>query len=438
MKRTRISLYSALSILLLLMGCSQQKMEDLLRPLVKAPGATIERNVKGHDQIYAVTAILRLTLPSSRKGPDGKNYYISYGISDIRKPPIPIYQQIDISKDADGQMRITSARKHFDVIKYTGKDEFYTYSLELKYYDLNGKMINYQFGSYDKDDEDGSNLIHHQHFFTFQNYSLIGEMMYYPTHLDGTFYDEYTFQRDASGKRIPANMVSANNVYVPIDDADDAPVKYDKELGRLAADNATTKKAVDVIEYQGKSYRLYKTINTKVMTEKTKDLFTYKYRDTDPIDGYLHDTVGGIDDMGRDRSIKNRNTIRLQQERSLETREAYDYLGFKGILTFKKADINFRMRICIAHILWTNKNRVPDKYVVKGRPPRAHNEISSAWNSYDIDYPLEFRVIADLDGDQAKFVQDVKKAYPDADEEQLLKMFGKDLDWFAHIPRVTM
>ncbi|MDN4754408.1 hypothetical protein QYZ87_07695 [Porphyromonadaceae bacterium W3.11] len=411
-------------------------MEKLLKPIVKAPGASIERNVKGHDQIYTVSAILRMSIPVIKNGKPA-DYYAAYGISDIRIPPVPLYQQIDISKDDDGQMKITSERKWFDVIKCNDKDGFYKYSLELKYYDLNGKMINYQFSSYDPKDPEGSNLLHHQHFFTIQSYSLEGDLMYYPTTLDGQYYDEFTFLRDSQGKRIPASLVSASNVYVPVDASDTDPVYYNKKLGEIAAENATTTKATESIEFEGKKYRLYKTKNMTQLNEMAKDIFDYEYRDTDPIDSYLHSKIRGVDDQGRDRSINNNRSFRLQQKRALGDGKLYDYLGFKGMLTFYKSNISFRMRICIAHML-TNTEKYRGKRVAGQALPSEYYQISPSWNNYDIDYPLEFRVIADLDGDKEQFVKDVQKVYPDADREQLLLMFSKDIDWFAHIPRVTM
>lgn len=50
-------------------------------------------------------------------------------------------------------MEITSQRKAFDVIK--GENVYYV--LELKYYDVNGKLINHQFSTYNKENPDYSN-----------------------------------------------------------------------------------------------------------------------------------------------------------------------------------------------------------------------------------------------------------------------------------------
>lgn len=437
MRKFKLIFLSFIGFLMISSGCSFEKMEEILKPIVKAPGATIERGVKGHDQIYTVSAILRLSIPAKRKGNEIPSY-AAFGISNIKMPPVPLYQQIDITKDENGQIFITSERKHFDVIKCNDKDNYYRYTLELKYYDLNGKMINYQFSSYDDKDPDGSNLNHHQHFFTVHNYSLLGDLMCYPTTLDGKFIDKYTFQRK-DGKRIPASQVSASNVYVPVDAADKDPVYYNKELGITAAERATTKEAVDPYQYEGKTYKLYRSLNITELNKLAPEIFDYKYRDTDPIDSYLHSRVKRTDDIGRDRRIENNKTFLLQQRRNLGEgmNVLFDYLGFKGILTFKQSDIAFQMRICIAHML-TNTEKYKGRRVGGAQLPYEHYQISPAWNSYDIDYPLEFHVIADLDGDREQFVKDVQKVYPDADREDLLQMFSKDSEWYRHIPWVAM
>lgn len=410
---------------MLLGSCSSDKMEELFKPLVKAPGATIERKVKGHDQIYSVQAILRLSLRRA----DGYSY-AAYGLSSIIEPPIPIYQQIDISKDDDGRISITSNRKCFDVVKSSK----YYYALELKYYDLNGKLINHQFSHYDQKDSEGSTLLHHQHFFTLQSYALDGRQLVYPMTLDSIYHDEFTFQRDTSGRRIASTELSPSNVYVPIDNDPTSKVAYHASLAQRAVEKSTTKEAREVYtDPSGKKYRLYRTLNLSQLNAKAHQVFTYLYRDTDPVEDYLHGRVKGLDDLGRQRVGKNVQL--LQRNRDLTTQAKPDYLGFKGMLQFKQSNMAFQMRICIAHMITPT-----EKYIgmnnVRG-VLHEHDEISPSWNSYDIDYPLAFRVMADADGNPTDFVREVKRFYPRADETRLLKMFANDPDWFRHIPQIS-
>lgn len=426
MKNLKNNHICAILSMVFLTACSADRMESFLRPLVKAPGSSIERNVKGHDQIYTVQAILRL----AQKRSDGRSY-AAYGISSIKEPPVPIYQEIDISKDDDGQITITSTRKCFDVVK---SNRFY-YTLELKYYDLNGKLINHQFSHYDANDLESSTLQHHQHFFTLENHSLTGQQLVYPMTLDSTYYDNFTFQRNADGSLQAATEVSPNNVYVDVTHQGTQGIRYHSFLAQRAVEKATTKEATATFTYKdGKQYRLFKTLSSSMLDEQADQIFTYQYRDTDPVEHYLYTKVKGVDDLGRIRAGKP--TILLQKKRDLTTQTNRDYLGFKGVLQFKKSNIAFQMRICISHMLTST-----EKYVgVNNTLGVLHefNQISPSWNTFDIDYPLPFRVIADLDGDKQQFVTDIKKYYPQADPTTLLKMFGDDPDWFNHIPTVTI
>lgn len=411
-----------------LTSCSSEQIERFLDPLIDAPASSIERNVKGHEQIYSVQAILRL----ARKSADGR-FYVAYGLSNFVEPPIPIYQQIDISKDDFGKMTVTSVRKHFDVVKSSN----YYYALELKYYDLNGKLINHQFSTYDAAAPEGSTLLHHQHFFTLQNYSLNGQQLLYPMSLDSLYYDDFTFQKDEKNERIESSAISPNNVYVPIEESNINRVKYDVGLAQRSIEKSNTKEATDIYTdpTTGKRYKLYKTLLSTRLDNRVQQIFTYKYRDTDPVEEELFSKVKGLDDLGRERVGKKVQL--LQQNRDLTTEAQCDYLGFKGILQFKKSNIAFQMRVCIAHMI-TSTEKYCSPSNVRGIL-HEHNEISPSWNSYDIDYPLAFRVIADTsDLNNGKFIQDVRRFYPNANEERLLQMFADAPDWFRHIPQIIM
>lgn len=411
-------LFSLLLLAMFWVGCESQQMEDLLRPLVKAPGATIERGVKGHEQIYSVQAILRL----ARLRNDGKSY-AAYGLSPRNEPPIPIYQQIDISKNEMGQVSITSKRKHFDVVKAKN----YFYALELKYYDLNGKLINHQFAHFDAEDADGSTLQHHQHFFALQNYSLEGQHLLYPMTTDSIYWPEFTFVTNAEGDRVESNLVSPTNVYVPLANPT-AALRYDALLAQHAVEVATTKAALTTYKapHTGLDYRLYKSLNISQLNDKTRGIFSYRYRDTDPVEEELYAPVKGLDDLGRRRAGKP--TQLLQQRRDLSTKHKQDYLGFKGILQFNKSNVAFQMRICMAHIV-SNKEKYVGVNKITG-VLHEHHEISPSWNSFDIDYPIGFRVIADADMPHEQFVADVHRFYPAADADRLRAMFANNADWF--------
>lgn len=413
-------LFSLFILSLLWIGCESQQMEDVLRPLVKAPGATIERGVKGHEQIYSVQVILRL----ARLRTDGKAY-VAYGLSPRKEPPIPIYQQIDISKNEMGRVSITSARKHFDVVK----SKNYFYALELKYYDLNGKLINHQFAHYDPEDAESSTLQHHQHFFALQNYSLEGQHLLYPMTPDSIYLPEFTFVTDGQGQRMESNLVSPTNVYVPLD-APTAALRYDPMLAQHAVEVATTKAALEIYKapHTNLNYRLYKSLNISQLNEKTKEFFSYRYRDTDPIEDELYKSVKGLDDLGRQRTGKP--TQLLQQRRDLSTQRKQDYLGFKGIVQFHRSNVAFQMRICMAHIVSAKEKYIGPNNIAGVL--HEHNEISPNWNSFDIDYPIGFRVIADADAPQEKFVADVRRFYPEATTDHLKAMFANNADWFRH------
>lgn len=192
--------------LLLTWSCSDDKLGDLMKSLVKAPPVSIEHIVKGHEQIHSVQAILRL----SQINDNGT--YAAYDMSQS-VTPIPVYQEINFSKDIQGNVSITSPRKAFDVVK--SRD--FLYALELKYYDVNGQLINHQFSNYDPEDEEESTLTVHQHFFTIQNYTLDGSKpLTYPMTLDSLYYDRYLYDTDDTGQRVQATRFSPSGIYAPI------------------------------------------------------------------------------------------------------------------------------------------------------------------------------------------------------------------------------
>ena len=213
-------LYIFISAMLLFASCSNERVDDFFKRIIQAPPSSIERDVKGHDQIYAVHAILRMGYRGGLVGvgPNGDDSVRAYNTYHVTGDStlVPILQEIDIARDDDGQMVITTARKQFDVV---ASDKIY-YGLELRYYDQNGLLINHQFSGYpykkDKDgvnipDEDNATLLVHQHFFTVGNASLDqrqeddkeivrGIQLAYPRTLEqpSTYYDRYTFRGEGA------------------------------------------------------------------------------------------------------------------------------------------------------------------------------------------------------------------------------------------------
>lgn len=424
MKQIRLFLLTAAGMFLMF-GCSL----DTLHKLVKSPDATIERDVQGHEQIYTVQAILRYAQWNPRS-----EAYSAYDMSEV-KHPIPVFQEIEISKDDEGNMMITSERKHFDVLK--GKDIFY--GLELKYYNLNGKLINHQFSHYSVDEKtgqvtDNSTLNVHQHLFTIQNYALGGGALVYPMTLDSLYYDRYLFMMDEFGNRKLCTKVSPSGIYAPEQGYVSGQMRYDRELAMKAIENTIGEKAIKPYEdpKTKKVYRLYSTIDTQILNGRVPEIFEYWYRDTDPVEEWLGTILSDRDDLGRFRP----NPVGfLRQKRSLDHGAPLDALGFKGILRFNKSNIAFQMRISVCHIL-TNYG----KYDKVGAPNRLHphNDLPNSWNSFDMDYPISFRVLADTDGDHAKCIEDIRKYYPQADPVTLEKMIWGTEYFTRRTPKVMM
>ena len=301
-------LWLAMATLLLFTGCSNEQVDSFFKKIVQAPPSSIERDVKGHEQIYAVHAILRMGYKGGLigVGPDGTDSIMAYTTYHIPggEPTLPpVTQEIDMAKDDDGQMTITTERTCFDVI---ASDEI-CYGLELKYYDQNGMLINHQFSGYpftkDKEgysipDEDNATLLVHQHFFGIGNSSLSKNsttaggdgtrtlQLAYPRTLSTPqfYYDRYTF-RDKSGQGEPATKFSTSNIFAPDGfTPGQNKVVYDTLMAWKAIEISGKPEAVNPwTAPDGHVYRLYKTIDQTHLNEITPEIFTYEYRDTDPV-----------------------------------------------------------------------------------------------------------------------------------------------------------
>ena len=378
-------------------------------------------------------------------------------------------QEIDIAKDDDGQMTITTERDCFDVI---ASDDIY-YGLELKYYDQNGMLINHQFSGYpftkDKEginipDEDNATLLVHQHFFGIGNASLNKEVadstsaghgqqvrglqMAYPRSLSAqpTYYDRYTF-RTKDGNPEPATKFSTSNIYAPDGFVlGKNQVPFDADLAWKAIEVSGKPEALQPYTVGGKTYRLFKTIDPMELNKITPEIFTYEYRDTDPVEeelGKLFTEAYNDDftdpDTEAPRQRYGHTVGFLRQKRSLDVGSDMDRLGFKGMMQFHRSDIAFQLQVRICHIMnkgqqHAGESEKPAKYCNTNNSEHGFlwdfNQLQPGWDSFDIDYPLSVRVIANTKDGEDKCFEDVKRFYPAADKAQLWRMLTQPRDFF--------
>ena len=463
----------AIALSALSASCTNEQVDDFFKKIVQAPPSSIERDVKGHDQIYSVHAILRMgykggLIGVGPNGDDSVRVYNTYHVA-ADTTVIPITQEIDIAKDDNGEMTVTTQRRHFDVV---ASPDIY-YGLELKYYDQNGMLINHQFSTYpftkDKEgvsvpDENSSTLMMHQHFFGIGNTTLGSEnketdkaetpdqqglQLAYPRSLDepATYIDRYTFRQNG-GQPVPATKFSATNVFAPSGfEYGKNNVPYSPELAWKAIERSGKPEATQpYTASDGKTYNLYRVMDMMELNKITPEVFTYEYRDTDPVeeelgklfvDSYNDDFIDPDTDAPRQRYGETVGLLR--QARSLDAGAPLDRLGFKGVLQFKQAHICFSLQVKICNILNKGQQHVgepekPAKYVNTANSENGYlwdfNQIQSGWDSFDIDYPLPVRVIADVKDGQAKCVQDAKRFYPSADAAQLWLLFTQPATFF--------
>lgn len=429
-------------------SCTDEQGRKIFSGIVNAPPSSIERDVKGHEMIASIQANLYYARRSKQTTPGfgGRQpTYFGYTVGS-RPTPIPLLQTIEIKKDENGALAIVSDRKAFDVIK----GRYIYYILELKYYDVNGQMINHQFSSYDREDKDASMLDQHQTMFTIQNHSLSKEQLTYPMTLDSVYIPKYLY---ANGKKQRAGISAPTAVFAPEDATVEDAFPYDHSRAIAAVEATMSAKAEEAYTdpTDGKKYYLYRTRSSKELAEMTPQIYSYYYRDTDPVDQQIGKRLLQ-DDMNRKRLGKPVGLLR--KERALEWGRPLDYLGFKGLLQFHESNITFQMRVAICHIIEAigcNPNERCGKYISSENAPFVPNpshKIPDSWNTYDLDYPIPFRVIADIDGDKAEFEKAIQRFYPEATSSDLRIMFEShysdnpgqrsevESDYFRKIPFV--
>ena len=458
-----------------LASCSDNQVDDFFKKVVKAPASSIERDVKGHDQIYAVHAILRMGYPGGtlNVGPNGEDeinvYRTIHEAGDSLS--LPVMQEIDIAKDDNGEMTVTTARDHFDVVA----SDKVLYGLELRYYDQNGLLINHQFSSYfyktDKQgnqvpDEISSALQMHQHFFgighsTLDQNAVVaagkapivskGLQMAFPRTLDATphFIDRYTF-REKGGQPLPATKYSTSNIYAPISFVmGDNSVAYNPDMAWRAIETSGRPEALQTISTPEGNMRLFQTVEGTKLNEWTPELFSYEYRDTDPVEEeigklFVESYNDDFIDPNLPRQRYSHTVSLLRQERSLDAGKPFDRLGFKGILRFKRKDVQFSLQARICNILNRGQQQSgagagaqdkPAKYTNASNSAIGYvwdfNQIQPGWDNFDIDYPLPIRVIADTDDGEEQCVKDIQRFYPNANAANLWRMLSEPQSYFS-------
>jgi len=315
---------------------------------------------------------------------------------------------------------------------------------------------------YSEPDEDNSTLMMHQHFFGVGHFTLSKgskdeaktlQLAYPRTLADVPHYiDRYTFM-ERGGKAEPATKFSASNIYVP----------DGFELGRNAVpfDNELSWRSIEVTgrpdalqpfrASNGTMYHLVRSIDNQRLNQLVPEIFTYTYRDTDPIEeelGKLFDESYNDDFIDPEteapRQRYGETVGLLKQERSLDAGAPLDRLGFKGILKFRQAGISFLLQVRLCNILTKGQQRTgdvakPAKYTNAANPDGGYlwdfNQIQPGWDSYDIDYPLPVRIIADTKDGEAKCYEDVRRFYPSVQRSELWRMLSDPEAFFYRYRR---
>ena len=245
-----------------------------------------------------------------------------------------------------------------------------------------------------------------------------------------------------------ATKFSTSNIYVPDGYTFGLnQVPFNSELAWRAIEVSGKPEALQPFTFGGKTYHLYKTIDPMELNKITPEVFTYEYRDTDPVEeelGKLFTEAYNDDftdpDTEAPRQRYGHTVGLLHQKRSLDVGTDLDRLGFKGVMQFHKSDIAFQLQVRICHILNKGQQHVgesekPAKYCNTNNSEHSFlwdfNQLQPGWDSFDIDYPLSVRVIANTKDGEDKCFEDVKRFYPAADKAQLWRMLTRPQDFFT-------
>ncbi len=196
------------------------------------------------------------------------------------------------------------------------------YALDIKYYDRKNRLMNYQFCSYPPEPVNQMLPIH-QHFFIVSDKDFNGKTAY-PTTLDNKNIDEFGTEHNRP--------------------------------------------------------------NIRRMQELTRKVFTYIYRDTDPVDKMIGETY-------IDEKTKKLETVDfIRKYRSKDINVPYDRVGLKGLLKFVRPNIKFQMRIDLVHVI------PGDKYIGKSKGGLLDfDQRHIGWSVSDVILKLPFSVVADLE-----------------------------------------
>ena len=100
----------------------------------------------------------------------------------------------------------------------------------------------------------------------------------------------------------------------------------------------------------------------------------------------------------------------------------------------------FQLQIKICHILNKGQQHVgeaerPAKYCNTENSEHDYlwnfNQLQAGWDSFDIDYPLSVRILADTRDGETQCCADIKRFYPQADAHTLWRMLNNPASFFT-------
>lgn len=173
MNKKQLTLTALFTLMVLLFaGCKSEEPE-------------IENLIKGHEEWGRVEAVMRMGFLSA----EDQRIYV---YDDAQNAQLPVVQTIEYGRSGGltGSVEIKKGKEGFQVIK--GKNIFYT--LEMKYYNLQGQLMNYQFCLFPPEKE-LQMLPIHQHFFVVSNRDMRNNIVY-PTTLSGDDIPQFHYKKE--------------------------------------------------------------------------------------------------------------------------------------------------------------------------------------------------------------------------------------------------